>query len=119
MAHANLFFSDGLDSVDPAGHSAGAVTSQVDSMIEQLNEVEDEGIRDYLAYVTLDIATVDRNLEHYPVAWALEVWERVDWGSHVRDIIGRELNLGKRQLQKLYRDRADIVSEAAKKHSPN
>jgi hypothetical protein len=107
--HVRLFFPDGVQQGEPAQ----------DSIVSVLNEVEDDGIRDYLSYLTLDIATVDRNLEHYPVAWALEVWGSVDWSDHVRDVVGRELKMGKRQLQQMRRERAEILAEAAGKHSPS
>lgn len=109
-AHVKLFFPDGVQQEGEPGR---------DSIVSALNEVDDDGIRDYLSYLTLDIATVDRNLERYPIAWALEVWDSVDWCDHVRDVVGRELKMGKRQLQQLQRERTEILAEAAGKHSPS
>jgi hypothetical protein len=88
-----------------------------DSIPQKLNSIEDEGIRDYLAYVTLDMITVDRELAGYPLAWALEVWEEVTWTTHVRDVICKELKIGKRRMQHLHRDRGQLLLEAETKHA--
>ncbi|MFP6676282.1 MAG: hypothetical protein VB878_14455 [Pirellulaceae bacterium] len=105
MRHCKLFFSD------------SSQASNDGSILGKLNEINDEGLRDYLAYLTLDILTVDRELEGYPLAWALEVWEEVTWTAHVQAVICKELKIGKRRMQQLHADRGQLLLEADTKHA--
>jgi hypothetical protein len=106
VAHAELF-------------RYGKLTAELsrDELIAVLASIELESIRDYFAYITLDIVTVDRELQHYPLAWALDFWEAVPWGAHVLEIVGQELKLGKRKIQEAQADRLQTLAEAASKWS--
>jgi hypothetical protein len=103
VAHARLFFPD-LD-VEREGETSPLPRA------EDL-EVADETVRRYLAYVLLDLATVDREGDDVALAAALRLAEELGVGSIFTGIAGSELDLSKRALTRLKKDAAQMIAAA-------
>jgi hypothetical protein len=82
-----------------------------DSLIEALR-VEDPATREYLCYLLLDFALVDRALEDVPLAAALDWSERLEIAEQFEKAALRELGLGKRQLHKLKKEATALLQKA-------
>ena len=100
LAHARLFFedfqpstADRIAAADLAGKS--------------------EKLRDYYCYVLLDFATADRDLEEAPLAAALLLSDELGLGDRFLQLAAKELNLRKKQMQKLEAEAGRIVADAS------
>ena len=62
----------------------------------------------------LDFVTCDPDLEEGPLAAAYLLSEQLDLSTEFQRHCAAELKLGKRALENIFRDAADIVSQAEK-----
>ena len=74
----------------------------------------DESIRSYFCYLLLDFVTCDADLEEAPLAAAWLFAENMGLGEEFQQQCAAELKLGKRALEKVFREAADIVLLAEK-----
>lgn len=102
LGHARLFFED----YQPAGEPAPG-----DSLAADL-ERADDSLKDYFCYVLLDFATADRDLDDVPLAAACLLSERLGLAERFEPIVRKELQMRKKQLEKLRRDAGAIVARA-------
>jgi hypothetical protein len=109
VGHARLFFPD---LVPPS-----AETRAPEVTPEELAGAT-ERTRQYLAFVLLDMATIDRALEEAPLAAALRVAEALGLGEEFLAAATRELDLSRRTLTRLRKESARIVADAAAERPP-
>lgn len=102
LAHARLFFDDYAPADSPP--SVAWLASQL--------KTDDPGIQDYCCYVLLDFATVDRDLEEFPLAAALRVSEELGLKKRFLEIAQRELRLRKKQLEKIDEEKDALLARA-------
>lgn len=102
LAHARRFFSD----------FAPAENAHQDADLAAMVAGEDS-IADYVCYLWLDFASVDRDLEEYPLAWALTHCEALGIKSRMIDIARKELRLRKSQLDAIDGKKERLLEEAA------
>ena len=102
LGHARLFFDDYQPPPTPTADESLAADLQT----------ADDPLRDYYCYVLLDFATTDRDLEDAPLAAALLLAERVGLSERFEPIVRKELELRKKQWEKLRGDAAEIVARA-------
>lgn len=69
-------------------------------------------LHDYYAFVLLDFATADRDLEEAPLAAALEVAEGLGLKARFVELAQRELKLRKGQIEKIDARRGQILADA-------
>ena len=100
LAHAQAFFPDFAPASAPD-----------DSLAEALRS-SDAATREYLCYLLLDFAVVDRDLEDVPLAAALDWAERLELAEQFEKLALKELGIGKRQFNKLKKDAAALVAKA-------
>lgn len=106
VAHARLFFPD----LEPAGRVAEPDPS---SPLPSLGAATTtESTRKYLAFVLLDLATVDRSLEQQPLAAALRLATALAIEDEFLSVAAEELSLSKRTLGKLRKDAARLEETA-------
>ncbi len=103
LAHARAFFPDFAPALAPD-----------DSLAEALRS-SDAATREYLCYLLLDFAVVDRDLEDVPLAAALDWSERLEIAEQFEKLVLKELGIGKRQLNKLKKDAAALLQKAESK----
>ena len=103
VAHARLFFPD----LDVEREAETAPLPRGEDL-----EAADETVRRYLAYVLLDLATVDREGDDVALAAALRMAEELGLGSIFVGIAASELDLSKRALTRLKKDAAQLVAAA-------
>jgi hypothetical protein len=111
LAHVRRFFDDyGPPEApdDPA--------EQHRELAEQL-VTDDAAMQDYYCFVLLDLVTVDRGLEEFPLAAALVLSDRLGWKERFMEHARRELRLRKRQLERIDQER-DELSVRAVQRSP-
>ncbi len=106
LGHARFFFDD-LPS-EPA--------VALESM--DIDEIEgcDTHLRQYLAYVILDFATVDTQLERAPVAAALKFAGQIGIGKIFEEVLTKELKIGKKEIDNL-KNTADEILKAAEEQA--
>lgn len=102
LAHARLFFDDLAPAEVPDGGLAEALRGG------------DEALLDYWAYVLLDFATADRDLEDAPLAAALLLADELGLGERFRKLAAKELSLKKKQLERLEAGAAELVARAGR-----
>ncbi|MEO8354080.1 MAG: hypothetical protein ABI680_20315, partial [Chthoniobacteraceae bacterium] len=100
LAHARAFFPDFAPASAPDNSLADALRST------------DPATREYLCYLLLDFAAVDRDLEDVPLATALDWAERLELAEQFEKLALKELGIGKRQFNKLKKDAAALVAKA-------
>ena len=100
LAHARAFFPD----FTPA-------SARCDSLPTELRS-SDAATREYLCYLLLDFAVVDRDLEDVPLAAALDWSQRLEIGEEFEKLALKELGIGKRQLNKVKKDGASLLAIA-------
>jgi hypothetical protein len=100
LAHARAFFPD----FAPASKSD-------DTLIEALN-TGDASTREYLSYMLLDFAAVDKDLEDLPLASALDWSDRLGIMDQFEKLAAKELGIGKRQMTKLKKEAAMMLNQA-------
>lgn len=104
LAHARLFFPD----LDPGRGDDGSVNLR-DGVAGTA-----ESIQRYLAYVLLDLATVDRELDEAPAAAALRLAEELGVDGPFLQMAVDEIPLTKRAASRLKKESAQIVANAAR-----
>ncbi len=72
----------------------------------------DAATREYLCYLLLDFAVVDRDLEDVPLAAALDWSQRLEIGEEFEKLAPKEIGIGKRQLNKVKKDGASLLAIA-------
>lgn len=102
LGHARLFFADFAPPTGPS--EVAAVAAAVARW--------DKPLQDYLCYVLLDFATVDRSLEDVPLAAALELSRALGLGKPFAAVAAKELGLRKRQLEQLQAHAAELLAKA-------
>lgn len=100
LAHARAFFAD---------FAPAAVADE--SLVTELHTT-DEAMREYLCYLLLDFAVIDRDLEDVPLAAALDWSRRLEIAEQFEKLALKELELGKRQLNKLKKEAAAMLVKA-------
>jgi hypothetical protein len=91
LGHARLFFED----FTPAA-TAGAA----DKLAAEIARL-DKDLKDYLGYVLLDFATVDRSLDDLPLAAALQLSQALGLEKPFCAIVAKELGMKKKPLEQL------------------
>lgn len=102
LAHARHFFPD-FEPED--GDEGPALRDEV--------EGAHASVRQYLTYVLLDLATVERSLDEAPLAAALRMAQELDVEDEFLKAAGAELDLSRQRLGKLQKQAPDILAEAA------
>lgn len=100
LAHARAFFPD----FAPASAPDESVATELRSA--------DTATREYLCYLLLDFAVIDRDLEDVPLAAALDWSERLEIPQQFEKLALKELGIGKRQLNKLKKESAEMLAKA-------
>ncbi|HEU4887354.1 MAG TPA: M48 family metalloprotease [Thermoanaerobaculia bacterium] len=100
LAHARRFFPD----LQPSG----AIDDDLAHTIAAL----DPSVQRYLAYVLLDFAVADPELEDVPVAAVIEAATRCGMGEQMLALIVKEIALPKKRLAKLEEQRAQMLAAA-------
>jgi len=101
LAHARLFSED----FGPADGPDAALKDDL--------AAGDEKLADYYAYVLLDFAAADRDLEEAPLAAMLLASDELGLGERFRRIAVKELHLRKKQFEALEAQAGRIVEKAA------
>lgn len=97
LNHARLFFPEfEFDSQTPVSTSSDLI------------ELGDS-MSDYLCYLLLDFATVDRQLEDLPLAHAVRVAQQLGLSDRLAPIAQKELRLRKKQYAALVQDAGKIL----------
>jgi len=99
LAHARTFFPDFIPGKTPDG-----------TLVESLR-TEDRALREYLCFLLLDFAMVDRELEHVPLAAALEWSDRMGIAAEFEKLVLKETGLGKRQISKLKKETPELLKQ--------
>jgi hypothetical protein len=100
LAHARAFFPD----FAPASTSDETLTPELRS--------SDAAMREYLCYLLLDFAVIDRDLEDVPLAAALDWSDRLEIAEQFEKLALKELGIGKRQLNKLKKEATAMLEKA-------
>lgn len=100
LAHARLFFSD----FKPAFQDDPSLQKEIQSRDSKLNE--------YLAFVLLDFAVADPELEDLPLAAAIEWSRRLEIGELFDKLASKELKLKAREFNKLKKEAAAMLLAA-------
>ena len=93
-------------------HSAKANKSIGVELIDQIKNAT-ENLKKYVAYVILDFVAADRDLEHAPIALALDVCEQLGIKTLFSDIARKELRLRKKQMDLIGETRDELIAAAA------
>lgn len=101
IGHAKLFFGD----LDPGGSEL----SDID--LDFINKSDDQ-VKDYAAYLLLDLIAVDRDLEKYPLAAAVTFARKLNIEDHLVKHVMKELKLRKRDINKVQENAATLVAKA-------
>jgi Peptidase family M48 len=102
LAHARLFFPD----FKPAAEKDA-------DLVEDLRATRGL-LKTYFAYLLLDFARLDRDLEEVPLAAALRWAEELGIASHVEKLVTKELGVPARELSKLKPRITDLLTLAEK-----
>ena len=94
--------------------SRTARTARTTEELRQWISNGDEKLRSYFCYLLLDFVTCDPDLEEGPLAAAYHLSEELDLSAEFQRHCVAELKLGKRALENIFRDAADIVLQAEK-----
>ena len=116
VAHAKAYFNDYKPPLTakskPASNSAKANKSIGVELIDQIKNAT-ENLKKYVAYVILDFVAADRDLEHAPIALALDVCEQLGIKTLFSDIARKELRLRKKQMDLIGETRDELIAAAA------
>jgi Zn-dependent protease with chaperone function len=102
LAHARQFFAD--FAVDPEPTDDTPVKTEI--------ELGDPSLRDYLCYLMLDFATVDRDLGEVALSAALVLARRLGIAERLAELAQKELAIGKKAFAKIDKDAEAILSRA-------
>ena len=100
VAHARAFFPDFAPASTPD-----------ESLATELHST-DPALREYLCYLLLDFAAIDRDLEELPLAAALDWSERLEIAEQFERLAVKELGMPKRQLNKLKKEATAMLMKA-------
>ncbi len=103
LAHARLYFDDYVPAVE---------TVSIQRLHDELL-LSDQALKDYYGYVLLDFASCDRELEEAPLAQAIAVAEVVGLKDTFLSLAAKELQLRKKQLERIAAERETIIAAAA------
>jgi len=103
IAHARSFFPD-----------FAPVSAPDNALIDELRD-SDAATHEYLAYLLLDFAVMDRELEDVPLAAALDWSERLGMADQFEKLAIKELGIGKRQFNKLKKEAPEMLAKAGMK----
>lgn len=103
LAHAKLFFDDYVP--------AACESEQLDALADQIGQ-SSKSIQQYVAFLLLDFATTDRDLEDVPLAAAMELAQRFSLTDVFQDSARKELKLRVKQLQDLDKQKESLLSQA-------
>jgi Zn-dependent protease with chaperone function len=101
LAHARQFFPGFEVPADAANDHPGK--SELDR--------GDSSLRDYLCYLLLDFATVDRDLGDVALAASIVLARRLGFADRFSELVHKELTLGKKALAKIDRDAETILAK--------
>jgi hypothetical protein len=104
LAHARLFFSD----LNPLNDLDGTF----DADFVQATQKGDKSLYEYFAYLLLDFAVIDRDLEDLPLASALNWSVRLGLSDQLEKIAIKELGMAKKQLNKLKKEAVTMLERA-------
>lgn len=104
LAHARKFFPE------------LALTPSSDFMASRIAEL-DKSIHDYLAYVLLDFATVDPELEDVPLAAAIDFAEKSGIKETLLRIASKELKVPQKKLSQLEAQHAAMLEAAVRQEA--
>jgi hypothetical protein len=102
LGHARLFFED---------FAPGQAVGSLDPVAATVARW-DKSLQDYLCYVLLDFATVDRSLEDLPLAAALALSGRLGLAKPFGAVAVKELGLRKRPFERLQATAAGKLAQA-------
>ena len=105
IGHAKLFFGD----LDPGG-------SELSDRDLDFIKTSDDQVKEYTAYLLLDLIAVDRDLEKYPLAAAVIFARKLNIEEHLIKQLTKELKLRKRDLTKIQENAATLVTQAEATH---
>lgn len=100
LAHAQSFFPDFSPSSKPDA-----------SLIDDLRS-SDSATREYLCYLLLDFAAIDRDLEDVPLAATLQWSEQLEIAEQFEKLALKELGLGKRAFNKIKKEADSLLKQA-------
>jgi predicted SprT family Zn-dependent metalloprotease len=103
LAHARRFFAD----FRPDEVTDAALDAEIKAA---------PGAHDYVAYLLIDFAVADRDLEDVPLAASLELAQRWGLADTFERIALKELALPKRQFNKLKQGAAALLAQAEQLH---
>lgn len=106
LAHACAYFPD-------FNSNSAATDPQVAEALGAALGEADIHTREYLCYLLLDFAVIDRDLEEASLAAAFSLSDRLGLGEIFESITARELRIGKRQLSRLRKNAAKTLARAA------
>jgi hypothetical protein len=69
-------------------------------------------LHEYLCYLLLDFAAIDRELEDVPLAAAFRWSERLDIAPQFEKLALKELGIGKRLFNKIKKEAATMLEQA-------
>ena len=125
VAHAKAYFNDyqpplaSKSKLAPTDtDSAKASKSIAAKLLDQLKNAT-ENLKKYVAYVILDFVAADRDLEHAPIALALNVCEQIGIKTLFCDIARKELRLRKKQMDLISETRGELIAAAAQAKPSN
>jgi hypothetical protein len=103
LAHAKQYFEDFA--------SSACGVRKIDE-VKALLAAGDEQFRDYFAYVLLDFATSDADLDEAPFAAALLLTRQLELEDRFTTIAGKELRMTKRQFESIRKNAEALIVEA-------
>jgi hypothetical protein len=103
LAHARLFYPDYVAPPEQSNNAALAADLKTD----------DKPLQDYYCYILLDFATADRELELLPLAAALGLCEQFELKDRFLEIAKKEMRLTKKQLDKIDKEKGEMLERAA------
>ncbi|MBL8888465.1 MAG: hypothetical protein JNL67_00705 [Planctomycetaceae bacterium] len=105
LAHAKLFFAD---------YVPNTTTSYPQPLASApMNlRITPDSMADYFSYLLLDFMVADRELEEAAFAWGLTLAEQIGVKERFVDVLRKELKLRKSQLDKIERNKQQIMSDA-------
>jgi hypothetical protein len=100
LAHAQAFFPNFTPGSGPD-----------ESLAEELHSA-DSAMGEYLCYLLLDFAAIDRDLEDVPLAAALQWSERLEIADQFEKLALKELGIGKRAFNKIKKEADSLLKQA-------
>jgi len=100
LAHAKLFFPDFKPATTP------------DESLELELRFDDTKLREYVCFVLLDFAAIDRDLDEMPLVAALDWSRRIECEAPFEKLAVKELKVKSRELKRLKEQAAELLSKA-------